>query len=62
MNTDLKKSEDNPRKQVPVMNWQWVRGTSLDLPPEFVNMSPVEPAYELLIDTYTRQLRAENQP
>lgn len=35
-------------------NWQWPKGTTLDLPPEFVNMSPVEPAYERIIESYTR--------
>jgi hypothetical protein len=31
------------------------RGTSLDLPPAFVNMSPVEPAFEQIIMAYAAQ-------
>jgi len=40
------------------VNLQWLRGTSLDLPPDFVNMSPVERIYERIIQKYTQRIRA----
>jgi hypothetical protein len=32
-------------------------GTSLDLPPCFINMSPVEPAYREIAERYGRSVR-----
>lgn len=40
-------------------NCEWLKETSLDLPPVYVNMSPVEPAYEQVIDGYTRRMEAQ---
>lgn len=37
------------------VDWQWLMGSSLDLPPDLVNTPPAEPAYEPIIGSYTRR-------
>lgn len=35
------------------------RGTTLDLPPSFVNMSPVEAAFEQIMEAYATRCSAD---